>query len=322
MFDATEAHPLAPEQSRHPVLVGLLWSGLGAAFAAGYLVPYKAAVSEVGPAGLVLPMLLAAALLNTGIEVGGRLRRLAAGEAGPWRWDAVTLVVALLLGGASALGNEAVCQALVTLSPGLVSVTLRTQVIFVAIGGLLLLREPLGVRFWIGLVLALGGYVFLQGRLEVAGGLSGAGIAWAVAAAAGFGSMQVVVRRTVHRIDPLQVNSLRLWLAAGLIALLPGRVTTLFTLDGRTWLLACTAALCGPVLSRLCLMRALRTLPAAHATLALFLAPVFAYLLTGLLLGSWPGATELLGALFILVAIALPVTELTRREPGPTAQEA
>jgi drug/metabolite transporter (DMT)-like permease len=306
----------SPDASRTPkqaVVVGLLWSGLGAAFAAGYLVPYKAAVVEVGPEGLVLPMLLAAALLSTGLDGIERLWHQRRGEAKPWQWDGVTLIVVLLLGVASALGNEAVCQALVDLNPGIVSVTLRTQVIFVAIGGLLVLREPLSGRFWIGLGVALAGYVYLQRQLDVDGGVSALGIAWAVVGAAAFGSMQVVIRRAIHRIDLLQVNTLRLWLAAGLVALLPGRVAALSGLPGRIWAFAATAALCGPVLSRLCLMRALRTLPAAHATLALFSAPVFAYLLTGLLLGAWPSAAEIVGSLVILLAIALPVTELTRR---------
>lgn len=309
---------------KRPVVVGLLWSGLGAAFAAGYLVPYKAALADVGPAGVVLPMLLAAALLSTGLEGLVRLRGLTLQKAKPWRWDAVTLIVALLLGSAAALGNEAVCQALVWLNPGLVSVTLRAQVVFVAIGGLVLLREPLGVRFWIGLGVALGGYVYLQGRLDVGGneGVWGVGIAWAVTAAAAFGFIQVVIRRTIHRIDLLQVNTLRLWLAAALVALVPGRVVALWTLDARIWAFAAAAALCGPVLSRLCLMRALRTLPAAHATLALFMAPVFAYLLTGLLLGTWPTIPELVGSGVILAAIALPVTELTRKGPDASAPEA
>jgi len=310
---------------KHPILVGLVWSGLGAAFAAGYLVPYKAALAQVGPAGLVLPMLLAAAMLSTGLE--GlvrllRLRRPSLQRAQPWRWDRVTLIVALLLGAASALGNEAVCQALVWLNPGLVSVTLRTQVVFVAIGGLVLLREPLGVRFWIGLAVALGGYAYLHGRLDVSGGVAMTGIVWAVVAAAGFGSMQVVIRRTIHRIDGLQVNTLRLWLAAVLVALVPGRLVTLWTLDARIWAFAAAAALCGPVLSRLCLMRALRTLPAAHATLALFAAPVFAYLLTGLVLGTWPSLAEVMGSGVILAAIALPVTELTRKGTPAPAPEA
>ena len=46
----------------------------------------------------------------------------------------------------------------------------------------------------------------------------------------------------------------------------------------------------------------------------LFLAPVFAYVLAGIVFGAWPGALELLGSLVILVAVALPITELMRRE--------
>ncbi len=302
---------------RRPTITGLLWSGLAAAFAAGYLVPYKAAVADVGPTGLVLPMLLAAAVINTVLDAVLQWRNRARGQEAHlgWRWNGPTLGATVALGVASALGNEAVCRALVSLNPGLVSVTLRTQVIFVALGGLLLLRERVGLRFWLGALLAIGGFALLQRTVGEAGGVAAVGVLWALVAAAGFGSMQIAVRAAVDRIDPLQVNTLRLWLAVGLLALLPGRLAVLTHLDGRIWGLAATAALCGPVLSRLCLMRSLRTLPAAHSTLALFLAPVFAYGLAGAVFGVWPGGLEILGSLVILVAVALPVTELARDQP-------
>ena len=305
--------PTPETPPRRAIVVGLLWSALGSACAAGYLIPYKAGVADVGPVGMVLPMLLAAALINTVVDGVERVRL---GRVGAWRWDRATLGVVLMLGLASAVGNEAVCRALVWISPGLVSVTLRTQVIFVALLAWLVLREAVGLRFWFGIALALGGFMLLQGSLDLARALSLAGMAWALLAAAGFGAMQVVIRRSIERINVLQVNTLRLWFAAGLVALLPGRVTGLGGLDGRIWGLAATAALCGPVLSRLCLMRALRYLPAAHATLALFMAPVFAYLLAGLLLGTWPGIMEVVGSVIILVAIALPVSELTGKRGG------
>ena len=63
-------------------------------------------------------------------------------------------MVVLLLGSASAVGNEAVCQALVWLSPGLVSVTLRTQVFFVTLGGMLLLGERVAAYQLVGAVTA------------------------------------------------------------------------------------------------------------------------------------------------------------------------
>ncbi len=295
-------------------VIGLLWSAGAAAFVAGYLVPYKIAAAEVGPEGFVLPMLLCAALINTAIDT---TRHWGSSQAAPWRWDRLTAVVALLLGASSALGNEAACRALVWIDPGLVSVSLRTQVIFVALGGMLLLGERVSLRFWFGAGVVIGGFALLGWVHGMERGISMTGVAWAVTAAAGFAVMQVVVRRTITRINPLQVNTLRLWLAVLLLLLLPGRLAPVAELDLRLWLLAGTAALFGPVLSRLCLMQALRYLPAAYATLALFVAPLFAYGLAGLVLGSWPGYLELAGGALILLGVALPIFEIARAPAVP-----
>ena len=75
------------------------------------------------------------------------------------------------------------------------------------------------------------------------------------------------------------VNSLRLWIAAGLVALVPGRVALLGQVDGTAWALAAGAALSGPEVSRLLMMLGLRHISAAMSTLVLFATPVFAFLL-------------------------------------------
>jgi len=298
----------------------MAWNTLGAAFAACYLIPFKAAMATgASPAELVLPMLLAAALASALLDIGsrglgGRLRSL---FAPPSR---TTLFVVVLVALASALGNEAVIRSLELLHPGIASVTLRTQVIFVALGGMFLLGERVGIRFVIGTGLALVGIVFLRGGVVVDGaGVPLAGIAWAVVGAVSFGSIQIIIRRFIRTIDKLQVNSIRLWLAALLVALIPGRLGGLADLDLHLWALVATSALAGPVASRLCLMRALETLPAAHATLGLVMAPFFAFLLAGLVLGTWPGPIELLGSLVILAAVALPVSELKRAADAAAA---
>jgi drug/metabolite transporter (DMT)-like permease len=243
------------------------------------------------------------------------LRRGRAAPAAPRRLGRLGVSVAVGMAVATVIGNEAVCRALAWLNPGLVSTTLRTQVIFVALGALVLLREPVGPRFWIGTAVALAAYALLRQSLDLPRATAWAGLGWAILAAASFAAMQVMVRRTVTRIDVVRVNALRLVIAVALLALWPGRAVALGSLDARTWALAAAAALCGPVLSRLCLMQALVTLPAAHATLAQLLAPVFAYLLAGLVLGVWPGPLEIVGGLVILFAVALPVTELRSEVP-------
>jgi drug/metabolite transporter (DMT)-like permease len=285
---------------------GILLTLAGAFWAAGYLVPYKVAASLAGPARVVLPMLLLAAVFNTVAAVvtnPGDLRRI----------DRVSVLVAVLVGALSALGNEAMAHALFTIDPGTASVLLRTQVVFVALGGCWLLSERVTIRFWIGTGLALVGFTILRGGDSNAASLRVSGMAWALLTAVCFAAIQIVVRRTIHRIEPMVVNSLRLWLGAGLVALIPGRAGAALEVEPRVWLLAAAAALFGPVLSRLCLMAALRHIPAALSTLVLFAAPVFAFILGGLVLGTWPGAMELAGSLVILLGVALPVLERPRR---------
>jgi drug/metabolite transporter (DMT)-like permease len=299
-------------------LIGLGWSMAAAALVTGYLVPYKIAAAEVGPDGLVFPMLLCAALINSLFDGA---KQLSARGRALWRWDRTTAIVVLLLAVSSAFGNEATCRALVYVDPGLVSVGLRTQVIFVALAAMLVLGERVTLRFWIGVVVVLGGFLLLAWVRGLERGISMIGVAWAVAAAAGFGTMQIVVRRNVGHINHLQVNTLRLWLAVPIVLLVPGRVAVLPELDPRLWFLAAIAALHGPVLSRLCLMQALRHLPAAYATLALFVSPVFAYLVTGVVLGTWPGPFELAGGALILIGVALPILEVAR-QPVRSATQA
>ena len=291
------------------MLRGLLLTVGGAFFAAVYLLPYKAATRLAPAEEVVLPMLLVAALLNSVPLL-------------PWRrgqrlsWPTgLSLGVAALLGLFSSLGNEAVAHALAHVAPGITAVMLRTQVVFVAVGARLLLEEAISGRFWIGVGLALCGMVLLRGSGE-APTLTILGMAWALVAAASFGAMQVVVRRTIHRIDPLLVNTLRLWLASALLALLPGRVASLTSADATLWALCAAAALAGPILSRLLLMAALRHIPAAMSSLALFTQPVFAYLLAVPLFGILPGTREVLGCGVVLCGVALPVLEHLKGRGG------
>jgi drug/metabolite transporter (DMT)-like permease len=287
---------------------GILLTAIGAFWAAAYLIPYKAAAQQAPAESLVLPLLLAAAVLNT-VPLGvGPLRRSV-------RINRLTLTVALLLGAFSALGNEAVARALAHVDPGVVSTLLRTQVVFVALGGWWLLREKVTLRFWLGTLLALAGFILLRGGLVTGAAVSTAGLLWGVVAATCFAAMQVIIRRAIKRVDAMVVNSLRLWLGAVFVLCVPGRLALLLEADLGLWLLMGTAALVGPVISRIFLMLALRHMEAAPSTLILFLAPVFAYLLAGLFFHRWPGAMEMLGSLIILVGVALPVVEVARSQP-------
>ena len=219
-----------------------------------------------------------------------------------------------MLGVLSALGNEAVARALAIIAPGITAVVLRTQVVFVALAGRLVLRERVSARFWIGAGLALAGMAMLRWSGE-APVMTVLGMIWALVAAASFGAMQVVVRHSIHRIDTILINALRLWLASALLALLPGRAAGLTTADSTLWALTAAAAIAGPIISRLLLMAALRHIPAAMSSLALFSQPLFAYALAAPLFGVLPGALEVMGCGVVLCGIALPVLEHLKRPP-------
>jgi drug/metabolite transporter (DMT)-like permease len=277
-----------------------LYTAASALWAALYLVPYKAAGGQANASAIALPMLLCAAGINSMISI-------VRGDLPRPHWRPTTAIVVLLLAGLSALGNEAMAQALAAIGPGVAAVLLRTQVVFVALGGMLLLGERTGGRFWVGALLALVGFALLQNSLE-RHAQPVLGMAWGLVAAFAFGAMQIVLRKTARVIDLVGVNGMRLWLAAGLLACLPGRIPTLFEIAPRVWLLCAAAALCGPVISRLLLMAALRYIPAALCTMVQFLAPVFAFVLGGVVFGTWPNALQLFGCVLILLGIGFPLT--------------
>jgi inner membrane transporter RhtA len=271
--------------------------------AAAYLIFFKAGSLYAAPEALVLPMLLCAAGFNSCMVF-------ARNQSLRFRLDRTSLVVALTMGALSALGNEAMAHALALIGPGLASVMLRTQVVIVAVGGIFFLGEKVNLRFWLGAALAMVGFALLQAGRDFAGDDVLIGMLWALVAAFSFGAMQVVVRKTVHRIDHSLVNSLRLWLAAGLLACVPGRVGLLSEVDHWVWLLCAAAGLVGPVISRLMMMAALRHVTAAMSTLVMNLAPVFAFAAGGVVFAIWPGWLEIVGSAVMLVGIALPVTEV------------
>jgi drug/metabolite transporter (DMT)-like permease len=309
----------------HP-RTGALLSLTAALLAAAFLIPFKLA-SERAPSDLVtLAMLASAALFNTATTLGSRLGRSSARATSRRLALAVAAGIAVL----TATGNFAVAQALTHSAPGLVSSVQQTQVIFVAAASAVLLGERITLRFGAGVLVALAGFAVM--RLPVldqpvagdaaAGGGAGLGVLWAVVSALCFGLMHVITRKVIRRIDPVFVNALRLWLAVGLVVALPGRLAGALALDLRTWALAAAAAFFGPFTSRLCLMFAVRHLPASRVSLIALATPVFAFALGFVVLGIAPTGRELLGGALIVAGIALPLLErVTAAGAGSPAEE-
>jgi drug/metabolite transporter (DMT)-like permease len=220
--------------------------------------------------------------------------------------------VALMLGVITVSGNVCLTEALSRIDAGVTSVLLQTQVFFVAVAGWLLLGERVSLRFAIGAVIAIVGFVVMRDPFGVTTALSTTGALWGLGAALSFGLMHVVTRKYIARIQVVTVNALRLWFAVALLLVLPGRASGLLELPREAWLLAAAAAFFGPFSSRLLVMFAVRYIKASQAALIGLLVPIFAFVLEALILGVTPSTLEVVGGLIILVGVALPVTERAR----------
>ena len=71
--------------------------------------------------------------------------------------------------------------------------------------------------------------------------------------------------------------------------------------------------ICGPFLSRIFMMLALRYISVALSSLVLFTSPVLAFILGAICFGNQPAPLEIVGCLVILMGIGLPLIEITRR---------
>jgi drug/metabolite transporter (DMT)-like permease len=159
------------------------------------------------------------------------------------------------------------------------------------------------------------GLFFLQerspGTQEIV--LVGAGTGMALAAAACFSALAVTTRHFIHRIDPVLVNALRLWIAVALWFPFhtwpgPGVMPT------RQIVWAVAAAMMGPFASRLCMMFSARDVEARTTTLANLTSPLMTLPLAWLLLADLPLPHQLLGGALMLAGIAIPLLPRPQRE--------
>ncbi|MBJ22985.1 MAG: DMT family transporter [bacterium] len=290
---------------------GLGWALSSAVGGAVMVVPWKLA-NEVGdPSHSVLLLLAVAALANSVLVVGQRLF-----VAGPeLRIGGTEIWAGVLLAVLTLLGNHVSAVAIQDLSPALLSVLLRADVIFVAVFAWLFLGERIERRFWFGAMIAGIGLVVLQGPMGDAGvlGFFGGGTGLAVVAAIAFSLMAIVTRRFIHRIDPVAVNAIRLWLAVAFW--FPFNEFPHFSEIPRDQILFATiAAIAGPFLGRIALMMSARHVEARVSTLASLAAPVLTLVLAFWVLSDWPGYHELIGSAIMIAGISVSLVR------GPPAR--
>ena len=285
-----------------PRRIGLFWA-LGAAAGSAFMaIPWKLANGAGSAEHAVFVLLFTAAVGNTGLlawQQRGARRALSRIDIG----------VAAGLAGFTLLGNHLSALAVQDMSPAIFNLILRSELPLTALAAWALLRERVGMRFWLGTAIAITGIFLLQAHPR--GALSGT-TPWttliAITSAGCFAALAVTTRAFVHRIDLIGVNAIRLWFAVGLWFLFnePASVTTI---PAAQWAYATVAAVGGPFLGRLMLMQSARTIEAGLSTLVMLLAPVLTLLPAFVFLDEWPAPHELFGGAVVLVGIAFPLWE-------------
>ncbi|MFK7897332.1 MAG: DMT family transporter [Myxococcota bacterium] len=313
--------PLTSEEKAERHRLGMRWAFASAIGVAFMVIPWKMATHAGEPGVAVLLLLGVAAAANSLLAIGQKLTGRISGAS----VRRIDLAVAALLAIFTLLGNHASALAAVELSPAVLNVLLRTDILFVALLGALLLGEKVDRPFWVGAAIAALGLVVSQGMpSEVALGESGvgespklssmvmSGTGIAILAAGAFSGLSIVTRYFVHRINLVAVNAIRLWMAV-LLWLLLNEWPLWSSIPTKQIGYAAVAAIAGPFLGRLCLMMSARYLEARVTTLVQLTAPALTLVLAFVMMGEWPSARELVGGLIIIAGVAVPL--LPSRDP-------
>ncbi len=277
---------------------GVAWAFASACAIAAFVVPWKLAAQH-GDSRVNTLVLLASAATFTTLLTVVRQRALP-------RFRAFDLRVAAVLAFFTLLGNLASASAIQLVSPALLTVVQRSEVIVVALLAWPVVGERIDRLFWLGAALALAGLVVLQDPSAL-GEPRAVGMGWAVASALCFGSMAVITRKFIHRIELVSVNALRLWLSVAFWFALNGLPETLGRISFRQAGYAALAAFFGPFLGRLCIMTSARYIQARVTTLVTLAAPPLTLGLAYVVLSDLPSAREIEGGTIMLVGIAIPI---------------
>lgn len=283
---------------------GLAWAFGAALGIAGFAVPWKLA-NTLGDGSVNTLVLLSSAALFSSLLATVQQRGLP-------RFLRFDLLFAAGLASLTLAGNLASAQAISLISPALLTVVQRAEIIVVALLAWPLIGEHIDRRFWLGAGLAAAGLWVLRDPTG-AEDARAVGIAWAGLSVLCFSGMAVLTRKYVHRIDTVVVNSLRLWIAVSFWFAVNGLPPALFDLSPAQAGHATLAAFCGPFAGRLCLMNASRYLEARISTLVTLAAPPLTLALGFLVLSDLPSQRELVGSMIMLAGVAVPILGWARR---------
>ena len=209
-------------------------------------------------------------------------------------------------------------SALARIPASMNAVLVSTNVVFIALLGALVLKERLYPLRVAGIVCALAGVVFITFNRGFAIGASVnlTGCAFSILGALSFALYTVFGKRVLSKNDPLIVSALSLlsgavlllfvaWLGAGAKGFLPAELARA---GGSTWLLMIFLGVTMIGVAYPVWFSCLKKLPATHVSVYIYMTPVFAVILSLVILRErfswlfWLGGAFVLGGIVISTA--------------------
>jgi drug/metabolite transporter (DMT)-like permease len=182
----------------------------------------------------------------------------------------------------------------------------NTAPLWVGLGALFVFHERLGLRFWIGLVLAMGGAMAVLGLDSIESFRLGLGTGLGLLAGIFYGSYFLVTQRGRQRLDVVSyfwISSLTAAVILCMAALVTGQQVAGFSASTYLYLLALGL---GPqALGWLAVNYAQGHLPASIVSPTMLGQPVVTAILAGPILGEWVAPWEAASGLVVLVGIWL-----------------
>jgi drug/metabolite transporter (DMT)-like permease len=268
----------------------------------------KAGVGRMAPGGLACWRHLVAALVFALVALVKRPPRLQRGDG--WRLLAAGLVGVAGYNLLCVFGQRAV-------SAGTAAVIIQTAPVWTTLGAWLVWREATGWGVWVGMIAALVGVALL--------GNTTGGWTWAVlmlfAASLCFSVYNLLIRPLVARLGAWWTTGWTVWI--GTVALLPWVGEGWRDLRDQglvAWGLVLFLGVLSTVVAYATWGALLHRLPAAKASVFLYLVPVIALLLGWAALGDRPTASEMMGATIILAGVAVAQATGRRSRPAVAAE--
>jgi drug/metabolite transporter (DMT)-like permease len=282
----------------HAKKTGVLWALLGSALTALFVIPWKLSTTFGEVSTVVFVLLLSAASCNSLLWLA---RYRSHPLVKPKRLE-IKLSSGLAL--LTLFGNWASAKAIVYLTPASLNTFLRAEVIIIALLALLFLKETIERRFYLGLVIVGIGFYIMTPNHSFGDDWS-VGVGFALIAATMFSGMSILARKYVSKIDTVLVNALRLWISVAFWFVANWRIPGAEEFNTGLVLFATIAAICGPVLGRMCFMFSAAFIEARITALIAMTSPVIALGLGYVLLDNIPDTLELVGGTVMLLGISM-----------------